>query len=347
MSAFNGDAFLAEAVESILAQTVTDFEFIIIDDGSTDKTPEILSMYAKRDARVRVFQQENRGRAESLNRGIELSRSRYIARMDADDIALPDRLNEQVNFLVHHPEVGLLGGAYELVTGSGRLRTVRPPLDDPHIRTLMLRFNPICHPTVMMRKDLVLASGGYRKALLDADDYDLWLRIGERSRLANLDKVVLQYRLHPRQVSVQNMRHQTFCVLAARAAAKLRRNGDPDPLSGIQEINAQLLEALGIAPTEIHQALVDVHLYWIDILRHGDAERALQFAEGLLRLSASQRIERAVLADAWLKAAGIQYEQGRLAKALFSTGRGILLRPIIIGRPIKRVFARLATVLGA
>src|ERR1700719_2523166 len=198
MRALNGDAFLAEAVESILAQTVTDFEFIIIDDGSTDKTPEILSMYADRDARVRVFQQENRGRAESLNRGIELSRSRYIARMDADDIALPDRLNEQVNFLAHHPEVGLLGGAFELITGSGRLRTVRPPLDDQHIRTLMLRFNPMCHPTVMMRKDLVLASGGYRKALLDADDYDLWLRIGERSRLANLDKVVLQYRLHPR-----------------------------------------------------------------------------------------------------------------------------------------------------
>ena len=96
MSAFNGELFLAEAIESILKQTATDFEFIIIDDGSTDSTPEILSRYAERDERVHVFSQKNIGRAESLNRGIDLAKAPLIARMDADDIAFPQRLERAV-----------------------------------------------------------------------------------------------------------------------------------------------------------------------------------------------------------------------------------------------------------
>src|SRR5260370_151977 len=141
MSVFNGEAFLPQALESILGQTFGDFEFIIIDDGSTDTTAQILSDYAKQDERVRVFNQGNKGRAASLNDGIDLARAEYIARMDADDIALPHRLKEQIRFMERHPEVGLLGGAVELIGPEGQvLAEVRPPLDASQIRCLLLRY---------------------------------------------------------------------------------------------------------------------------------------------------------------------------------------------------------------
>lgn len=128
MSVYNGEAFLAEAVESILNQTLPDFEFVIINDGSNDKTAEILSDYAKRDPRVRVFPQENKGRAKSLNRGIDLARAPVIARMDADDIAFPSRFEQQLELLTAQPDIGLLGGAVELVTGNGGSLVCTDPL---------------------------------------------------------------------------------------------------------------------------------------------------------------------------------------------------------------------------
>ena len=347
MSVFNGQAFLHDAVESILAQTLTDFEFIIIDDGSTDKTTEILSDYAKRDNRLRVITQENRGRAESLNRGIELARAPLIARMDADDISLSQRLKEQVDFLKDHPEVGLLGGAYQRIDAGGRARGIaRFPSSDSEIRTVMLQYNPICHPAVIMKKDVALASGGYRKQLLDADDYDLWLRMAERTQLANLDQVVLQYRIHALQVSTRNATHQSLCVMLASRTAALRRTGHPDPLSGAEELTPQLLDSLRAPVAEIEAAPADVQWYWIDALRHNDPDLALRLIEGQLRLPTSKRASPLKLADAWLEAAGIHYRQGRFARALLSVGRGIAVRPIIAGRPIKRAFGRLAAALG-
>ncbi len=343
MSVFNGQSFLPEAIESILGQTFSDFEFVIIDDGSTDSTAKILSDYARLDSRVHVFPQKNKGRAESLNRGIQLASGHYIARMDADDVAMPNRLQYQVDFLEHHPDVGLLGGAFELITRSGQVfQTIRCLLDDSEIRLRMLVSNPMCHPAVVMRRKIALASGGYRKALLDADDYDLWLRMAEHSQVANLHQIVLRYRIHPAQVSIQNMTHQTWCVLAARAAASLRKRGSPDPLVGVEEVTPRLLSALGVTEQEIEHALAGVYTYWIEILRQSDPELALQTIDRLLQLSGSASTDRPTLADTWLNAASIHYKQGRPVKALLSVGRGILVRPIIAGRPVKRAFMRLA-----
>jgi hypothetical protein len=346
MSVFNGQAFLSEAIESILSQTFRNFEFLVVDDGSTDATAGILSTYASRDARMRIFRHENKGRAESLNVGIRLAMGHYIARMDADDIALPDRLQAQVDFMERHIEVGLLGGAVELINTQGQvLRTVRPPLEDWEIRALMLRYNPMFHPAVVMRKEVALAAGGYRKALLDADDYDLWLRMSERSRLANLGKLILQYRIHSEQVSVRNLRHQILCVLAARAAASLRRRGSPDPLSHVEEVTPQLLDTLGVNVMDIQKALLDGYHYWMDVLGPTEPEAALRVIEGFVQLPGAESFERAVLANAWLKAAGIHYRQGRGGKALVSMGRAIMVRPIVAGRPVKSACTRLAAAL--
>src|SRR6266851_288675 len=312
MSVYNGEAFLPEAVESILAQTFREFEFLVIDDGSKDGTAEILGGYASQDRRVRVVRHENKGRVTSLNVGIGLATGKYIARMDADDVAMPYRLAEQIEFMERHPEVGLLGGAVELISVTGQVvKTARPPLDDSAIKSLMLRYNPMFHPTVVMRKDVALAAGGYRKALLDADDYDLWLRMSERSRLANLGKTMVQYRIHSEQVSIRNLEHQTQCVLAATAA-------------------------------ETQEALLRAYGYWTEILEQIDSEAALRVIEGLLQLPGAESFPRSMLANAWLKAAGIHYGRGRGGKALACAGRAILIRPVVLGRPVKLALTRIA-----
>jgi Glycosyl transferase family 2 len=344
MSVCNGQEFLSEAMESVLQQTYRDFEFLIIDDGSTDATPEILKRYADKDERIRIHRHDNRGRAESLNVGMELAKGKYVARIDADDVALPDRLGEQLEFLESHPEVGLLGGAFELMSRRGQiLREVRFPTSDEEIRGRMLVDNPICHPTVMMKKEVAKASGGYRKALVDADDYDLWLRMLEQTQAANLDECVLRYRVHAGQVSVRYLTHQKECVLAARAAAAIRRAGGADPLVGIERVTPQLLNALGVSGKEIREQVLSGYRYWIEVLEKSDPEAALEAIGGLLELSGSMaRRERA---NTWLRAARIHAELGKPMRALFSASRGFLVRPIVAGRPFKRAFLRLATAL--
>lgn len=337
MSVFNGEAYLAQAVESILNQTFRDFEFIIIDDGSTDRTPEILAGYARRDRRVRVFPQKNIGRAESLNRGIALSSSPLIARMDADDISEPARLQRQVEFLKGHPDVGLLSCAFEMISeGGGLLRRVDLPLTDSDIRFHMRRWNAFCHPAVMMKTDAFFSTSGYRKALLDADDYDLWLRMAEHTNLANIDEVLLRYRVHPGQASIANMEHQTLCVLAARAASAEREGGRPDPLSGVTNITVEVVSGLGVTEAEKEDALICAHRYWIETLVADESGAIIGIMENLTRLYASGRQQRWQLSDAWLDVATMQYRQKRPLRALCSAARGISVRPIVAVRPIKK-----------
>jgi glycosyltransferase involved in cell wall biosynthesis len=342
MSVYNGQVFLSEAIESILRQTLRDFEFVIIDDGSTDGTAEILSAYANRDERVRVFRHKNKGRAESLNIGMSFARGQYIARMDADDIALRDRLQEQYEFMQCHPEVGLLSGAYERIGRDGQLLDiVRPPLRDDQIRLTMLRTSAMCHPAVMMRKEIALLSGGYRASLLDADDYDLWLRMSEHTQMANLENTILRYRVHPKQASVANSVTQTLCVIAARTAAICRKLGEPDPLSGVEKVTPQLLRKLGVTTAEIQDSLLANYGNWMELLDTKDPDAALGIVEGILQMADSEWTNRSALADAWLKAAAIYYRDGRLGKALLYACRGILIRPIVVGRPAKRIFTKL------
>ncbi|HKF50792.1 MAG TPA: glycosyltransferase [Candidatus Acidoferrales bacterium] len=345
MSVYNGQEYLPEAVDSILTQTFRDFEFIIIDDGSVDKTAEILTRYAERDSRIRIISHENKGRAASLNIGIEAAKSEYIARMDADDVALPERLQQQFDFLETQPQVGIVGGAVELIkrNGSG-VRRVQPPVSDSEIRTIMLQGNPMWHPAITMRRKVVIAAGGYRKQFLDADDYDLWLRMVELCQIANLGIYVLRYRIHANQVSVQNMRHQTMCVFAARIAAALRRSGKPDPLSEVMRITPSITQALGVNASEIDRKVADACVYWLQLFKDADETAALEMVEELLKLSRSA--ERTALCDACLTAAQIHYRHGRPGLALACAARAISFRPIVAGRPVKKAFTRLAAAIS-
>lgn len=268
--------------------------------------------------------------------------------MDADDVALPLRIEKQAAFMEQNPEVGLLGGAFELMSAKGKgLRTVQPPLEDAEIKTILLHYNPFCHPAAMMRKEVVLAVGGYRRALVDSDDYDLWLRISERGRLASLREPVLRYRVHSGQVSVRKMRHQTECLFATQAASLRRSRGDPDPLVNVEEITPEFLESLGVTERQIQQYLVGAYEYWTELFDETEPETALQIGIEVLCQCNAKFVGRVFLANAWLRTAGIQYRQGRLGKALVFAGRGVLVRPIVAGRPVKLALMRLVTAFKA
>jgi glycosyltransferase involved in cell wall biosynthesis len=200
MAVFDGASWVGAAVGSLLAQTLTDLEVIVIDDGSTDTTPAILA--AVHDRRLRVERRERAGLTRSLVRALDLARAPLVARLDADDLALPERLARQRQFLDANPQVGLLGtGAREIDLEGHEVAIVRPPADDAAIRRVLIRENPFVHSTVMMRRSALDLAGGYDPAFPVAQDYDLWMRLARVTQLANLPEPLVIRRLAPGRVS--------------------------------------------------------------------------------------------------------------------------------------------------
>jgi glycosyltransferase involved in cell wall biosynthesis len=202
MSVHDGAPSVGEAVASVLGQTAGDLELIVVDDGSADATPDLLA--AVRDGRLRVVRQERTGLTRALNRALGLARAPLVARLDADDVALPERLAYQRAFLERAPDVGLLGTAARELDAAGRfLRVVLPPVDDTALRRALIRANPFVHSSVMARRALLERAGGYDETLPVAQDYDLWMRLARLTRLANLPDVLVVRTLGERRVSVE------------------------------------------------------------------------------------------------------------------------------------------------
>lgn len=236
MPVYNAERYLAQAVKSILDQTFTDFELLIIDDGSTDGSRAILEHYAARDPRIRLVSRPNTGYVVALNEMIAMARGEFLARMDADDVARPDRLEHQVAFLSEHPEVVCVGGWIQLIdAASRRLTCQQTPTDDASLQDLALQGGmPMGHPTLMYRRRDVEAIGGYRPEFMPAEDVDLILRIGERGQLAALPRVVIDYRLHNQSISEQRVHQQSNLARTASDEAcdrrGLERRYKPAPL---------------------------------------------------------------------------------------------------------------------
>ncbi|WP_348266553.1 glycosyltransferase [Edaphobacter sp. DSM 109919] len=335
MSVFNGGSFLSQAVESILHQSFEDFEFIIVDDGSTDASASTLDGFQSRDARIHVVHQKNTGLVHALNRGCALARGKYIARMDADDIALPDRLASQVEFLESHPTVVLLGGAVDFIDARGnKLHTARYPAADTAIKRALLDSSVFWHPTVLMSRRAFVCLGGYRN-VPDAEDYDLWLRMAEIGELANLSQVLLRYRVHAQQVSVLRCRTQALGSLAARASAVARRRGDCDPLHRMSEITASLLSANGVSDRSLQTTIARSYLSSIrNMFLLRDHASALNML-GVLHSSGFEHAERWVISDSHLCAAKVYWSQAKYIRCLFSCVVAVIKRPIVLGRPFK------------
>jgi hypothetical protein len=314
----NGGAYLALSVGSILAQTFADFEFIIVDDGSTDGTAEHLRLSAAADARIRVLSQETAGLVASLNRGCHHAAAAYIARMDADDIAFPERFARQVEFLDRHPEVAVVGSAVVRIDASGReLKRNVCPTSHAEIVAALRTYTCFTHPSVMLRATALSAVGGYRYAYGPAEDYDLWLRLSERYQLANLPEPLLYYRVFPDQLSVRQLDQQVLSVVGARAAAEQRARTGADRSPDGQLITAALLREWDVPEDTLADAMGDAYLYAAYVMvQAGQHDEAIALLRTGRRLSSGRGKVNAMLAGVCSKRAGAALRSGRLLAAL-------------------------------
>ncbi len=228
MPVYNGEPFLDEAIQSILNQTFSDFELIIIDNASTDKTIEIIHSY--KDPRIRLIQNsKNMGLVYSRNRGISESKGIYIAVLDADDISYPERLEEQIRFMDNHPYFGLIGTWTEVFNDDGQILTYwKPDFLPEHISSHLLFQNCLAQSSVMLRKS-ALPNEWYRPEYPPAEDYDLWVRIASQYKVGNIPKVLVQYRTHQSSTGTQQKETQ---------------------IQNVRKIYLHQLEKLGLVPVD-------------------------------------------------------------------------------------------------
>lgn len=220
MTAYNAAAYLEAAARSVLAQTHRDLELVVVDDGSTDATADILARLAEEDPRVRVITQANAGIPAAANAGLAACRGELVARMDADDLSAPRRLEVQSAYLREHGLV-CCGTWYDMIDEGGRrLKTVQGPTDNGAIQKMLLEgHGSICNPSSMFRRAALLDLGGYSPDMAQAEDVDAFLRLGEVGQLGNVPEALLSYRLHATSISEQKCEEQrSFGRLACERA---------------------------------------------------------------------------------------------------------------------------------
>lgn len=209
MPVYNGERYIAQAIESILNQTFKDFEFIIVNDGSTDKTQEILKRYQG----IKIINQNNQGVSVASNTGISQSSGKYIARLDADDISLPTRLAKQLAYLEEHAEIGILGSGAIIIDGKGKKWGYQKmPETDAEIRWFSIFKSPFIHSSVIFRRELIRNKFNeiYNQNYIPADDYDLWIRLLKTTNAANFPEPLIYYRVHDTNASLIQKQKQYF-----------------------------------------------------------------------------------------------------------------------------------------
>jgi glycosyltransferase involved in cell wall biosynthesis len=218
MPIYNGARYLPEAMESILQQSFTNFEFLIINDGSTDESVRIVNSYT--DPRIRLIENDrNMGLVHTLNRGLDLAQGEFIARMDCDDISLQERLEKQLILMERCPEIGVCGGWIEYF--MGRQLVLKLPVSDAEIKRTLPSDNPMAHPTVMLRTAVIKARQLYfDPEYSHVEDYELWVRLAAVTCFANIPEVLLKYRIHPEQVGHRHSAEQAQILEKIRAKLK-------------------------------------------------------------------------------------------------------------------------------
>jgi glycosyltransferase involved in cell wall biosynthesis len=227
---YNTERYVAQAVESILNQTLGDFEFLIIDDGSTDGSLAIVERYSRSDPRIRLTSRTNKGLAPTLQELVTSTRGEFLARMDADDVALPERFARQVEYLRTHPECVGVGCRVWEVDADGDPIAEYPTLEDHEAIDafhFQIRGPALVHPTVMMRRSAVLAIGGYRDFSI-GEEVDLFLRLAERGRLGRVPEFLLNYRIHSTNYSLTPIAwERSYRVLSEILTDTYRRRNLP------------------------------------------------------------------------------------------------------------------------
>ncbi len=225
-SVHNGEAFLEQCVHSILDQTFRDFEFIVLNNGSTDGTAQILNQL--RDPRLRIIHQENLGVTRSLDKGVRMARADLIARLDADDYSFPNRLKRQVNFMDKNLDYALCGSKFLELTGD-KVSSQKVPFveNDENIRSILSCYNPFAHSAVIFRKQSFIDAGGYDERFTFGIDYDLWIRMLQTGKGYILEDELTMIRLSAESMSFQNRRKQKLEGLSIRWRAFKNFGGNP------------------------------------------------------------------------------------------------------------------------
>jgi glycosyltransferase involved in cell wall biosynthesis len=271
MAVRDGAAFVSEAVESVLGQTFDDFELIVVDDGSTDRTPEILAALASRDGRIRLLRQEGGGVSRARNLGCAEARGRFLAILDADDVAMPRRLELQVPALESQPDLAVVGGAVAFVDERGvEFGAATYPSAPADVAAVLGSGRvPVMQSAATIRAEAFRRTSGYRPVMTVAQDYDLWLRIVEHGRIANLPETVVRYRFHPGQASTRDLERTAIAVRVALAASRRREAGGGDPLDAAESLDRDLAQSLGIGSEEIAEQQIDYGLWLARTLTRG------------------------------------------------------------------------------
>ena len=203
MTAYNTEKFIEAAIQSVLEQTFTDFEFIIINDGSTDRTKEMIDSF--NDPRIILINQTNKGIAEALNNGLKIAKSNLIARFDADDICYADRLEKQYNFLLNNPEYIIVGSSADYIDEDGDyVFTYHSPVTNEKIQSLKNNTCPLIHSSVLYRKDIIADHGGYSIYAHNFEDHFLWITILNKGKAFNFYEPLIKVRLNPASVTIDD-----------------------------------------------------------------------------------------------------------------------------------------------
>jgi len=229
MPVFNGEKYLAEAIESILRQTYRNFDFVIVDDCSTDQTAQILRKYAQQDERVKIFTTpKNLYISGALNFGLERAETDIVARMDADDIALPMRLEKQLAVLNSDRSLAIVGSDIELIDEMGGTLGIRKyPRTDEALKKTMFRYSPFAHPAVMYHKSMIQEFGAYLPVRTPSEDLNLWFRVGTKYKFATVPEVLLRYRYFADSSSNRKLRLVELKTLRIRIHAWLHQGYRP------------------------------------------------------------------------------------------------------------------------
>ena len=239
MTAFNAAHTVEGAVRSILEQTHGDFEILVVDDGSTDGTPNLLQSLSRQDSRIRLWSLANQGQTRALNVCLEHARGEYVARMDADDVSLPHRFERQVAWLESKPNIVALGTLRMTIDEKGAVLKKQKPKPDvrPDLHAVPPRYVSLVHPSAMIRAQVLRKVGGYRPFFRYAQDVDLWLRLAERGRLAVLPEYLLLYRQTQSAISSEKAVEQQAYAAIALIAAVGRARGAADPIAGFDSLD--------------------------------------------------------------------------------------------------------------
>jgi glycosyltransferase involved in cell wall biosynthesis len=271
MSVYNGEKYLREAIDSILGQTFKGFEFLIINDGSTDKTGKILESY--NDPRIKIINnEENIGLTKSLNIGLRIAKGEFIARQDADDISMPERLEKEVEFLNQNRSAGLVGTDYFMINEKGEVVHIVKCLNGSReLQAKLLEGNQFGHGSVMLRRECIDKVGTYREEFKFAQDYDFCLRIAEVYDMANISEPLYKWRINIKSVSVKRKVLQDKYALLAIELAKERRQSGKDKLQSLkrEEIDKLLNELISDTRIQDKRKIAEGYCFWSRVLFGG------------------------------------------------------------------------------